>query len=179
MASLLTPDSLACLARLAEGTPAGAFVEVGVYQGGSAAVLAEVAIRQGRPLYLYDTFTGIPTWEPEFGDTHRPGDFNDTSLEAVRALVPEAIILPGLFPDTLVEMGPIAFAHIDADQYRSIRDSIAHLWPQIVPGGAMLFDDYKCLDGATRAITEAFGYDLPVTGTGKAYVVKGMHGLAN
>ena len=64
-------------------------------------------------------------------------------------------------------------AVIDADQYRSIKDSIAHLWPQIVPGGAMLFDDYKCLDGATRAVTEAFGYDLPVTKNGKAYAIKG------
>lgn len=173
MPSLLNDDSLRYMAELASACPPGAFVEVGVYQGGSAAVLADVAEQQGRSLYLYDTFTGIPMYEPANGDSHRVGDFSDTSLEAVRALVPKAVILPGLFPDTLVDMGPIAFAHIDADQYRSVKDSIASLWPQIVPGGAMLFDDYKCLDGATRAVDEAFGYDLPVTKNGKAYAIKG------
>lgn len=173
MPSLLNDDSLRYMAELASACPPGAIVEVGVYQGGSAAVLADIAEQQGRALYLYDTFTGIPFYEPANGDSHRVGDFNDTSIEAVRALVPKAVICQGVFPDTLIDMGPIAFAHIDADQYRSIKDAIAHLWPQIVPGGAMLFDDYKCLDGATRAVTEAFGYDLPVTANGKAYAIKG------
>jgi O-methyltransferase len=174
MPSLLNNESLRYLAELAEGTPAGAFVEVGVYQGGSAGVLAGIAERQDRALYLYDTFTGIPMYEPENGDAHRIGEFSDTSLEAVRALVPKAVILPGVFPGTIVDMGPIAFAHIDADQYRSVKDSIAYLWPQIVPGGVMLFDDYKCLDGATKAVAETFGHDLPATPNGKVYAIKGQ-----
>jgi len=68
------------------------------------------------------------------------------SLESVRALVPKAVILPGIFPGTIVDMGPIAFAHIDADQYDRSRIPSLPV-AEIVPGGVMLFDDYKCLDG--------------------------------
>jgi O-methyltransferase len=130
-------------------------VEVGVYKGGTAYHLAEVAMEQGRAIYLYDTFTGIP-WKDEI-DTHPIGDFGDTSADAVRAAIPYAKVLEGVFPDTLVEMGPIAFVHLDVDQYRSYMDCLRVLVPMMVPGGAMVFDDYGWLDGATVAVNEFFG----------------------
>lgn len=167
-------DALNLLCEIAEETPRGAFVEVGVYKGGSAYFLAGVAREQNRKIYLYDTFSGIPHADPLSGDSHVVGDFNDTSVETVRDLIPDAIVLPGVFPGTMIEMGPVAFAHIDADQYKSIRDSIDSLWPSIVDGGAMLFDDYGCLSGATKAVNEKF-CDVFLTKHNKAVVVKGIH----
>ena len=62
--SLLSPEQLEDLAQLARSAPAGAFVEVGVYRGGSARVLCDIAQEQGRTLYLFDTFAGHPIRRP-------------------------------------------------------------------------------------------------------------------
>jgi O-methyltransferase len=153
--SLIDHTILARLAELAASTPTGAFVEVGVYKGGSAAVLLRVAKAQGRTLYLFDTFTGIPYADPDKGDTHKVGDFGDTSLDAVGRACPGAILCPGVFPQTLPpDIGPVAFAHIDCDQYASIRGAAEALSPRMVPGGVMVFDDYGHLAGATRAVQD-------------------------
>jgi hypothetical protein len=154
--SLISPGALDELCELAEASPrGGCFVEVGVYQGGSASRLAEVAARQGRALYLYDTFTGIPMAGAL--DLHPVGDFGDTDAARIRAAIPAAVVVEGLFPQSLVAMPPVAFAHIDCDQYESIARAIAALRPLMVAGGAMLFDDYGCLDGATAAVHDLLG----------------------
>lgn len=147
------------LEKLASTAPSGGcFVEVGVYKGGTAWHLAKVARQQSRQLYLYDTFEGIPFRNEEKGDAHKVGDFRETSLEQVQAAIPDAICVKGVFPASIVEMPPVAFAHVDCDQYQSVKDCIAELFFQrMMPGGIMVFDDYKCLAGATRAVEEAFG----------------------
>lgn len=128
-------------------------MELGVYQGGSAWALARLAEKQSRKIYLYDTFEGIP-FKGEF-DSHAVGDFGDTSAEAVKKAIPYAEVIKGVFPDSLVEMPEIAFAHIDADQYQSIKDAIEILGPKMVQGGVMWFDDVDCLPGALRAFEES------------------------
>jgi O-methyltransferase len=135
----------------------GCFVEVGVYQGGSALHLARIAEEQKRPLYLYDTFTGIP-YQGEL-DPHAVGDFNETEYELVRDLIPYATVVQGIFPQSMVEMGPVAFAHIDVDQYQSYKEAFEVLVPLMVRGGAMILDDYGHLPGATAAADEFFGKD--------------------
>lgn len=140
--------------EIAAGTPPGCFVEFGVYRGGCAIKLAEVARKQGRALYLYDTFNGIP-FKDEI-DSHAVGDFGDTNADEVQKAIPDAIVVVGVFPESLVKMPPIAFVHVDADQYRSIKAACEVFPPLMVDHGVMLFDDYGCLDGATKAIEEHF-----------------------
>ncbi len=149
-------------------TPPGCFMEVGVYQGGSAVHLLGLARQQKRVLYLYDTFTGIP-YQSEW-DSHVIGDFSDTSVERVRALCPDAVITPGIFPHSAVAMEPIAFVHLDCDQYRSYQESLAFLLPNMLPGGVLWFDDSPCLAGALKAVTECFGPRLRLHSCGKHYV---------
>lgn len=167
------PDTLlGCIAlnsirAVAAACPAGCFVEFGVYKGGSAWHLAQIAQEQGRELHLYDTFEGIP-YREEF-DSHQVGDFADTSYEAVCAAVPYAQVHKGVFPDSLVRMPPIAFAHIDADQYQSIKAAVEVLGPLMVKGGAMIFDDVPVLAGATRALNES-GLKYEITEANKAIV---------
>jgi hypothetical protein len=91
--SLLHPQAIEELVAIAAAAPPGAFAEFGVYKGGVAERLATVARAQGRALYLFDTFTGIP-FSGEH-DRHAVGDFADTSFEEVRALIPDAIIIRG------------------------------------------------------------------------------------
>lgn len=170
--SLIRHDVLCELGELAKFCPAGDFVEVGVYKGGSATMLAQVAREQKRRLFLFDTFTGIPVRNEAKGDSHRVGDFSDTSVDAVRAAIPDAIIVQGIFPCTLTDdVGPIALAHIDCDQYDSVRSCCIRLGPRMVAGGVMVFDDYDVLDGAKAAVDECFPGRVVISYQGKARVV--------
>lgn len=155
--SLISENLRRDLVETARSAPPGDIVEVGVYQGGSAYQLAEVAREQGRRIFLFDTFTGIPMQGEH--DRHPVGDFGDTSLEAVKQAIPDAIFVVGTFPETLegVDVGPIAFAHIDCDQYESVKACCVHLAPLMTRGGVMVFDDYAMLEGATLAVDEVFG----------------------
>ena len=167
----VVPDSfIANLTVYAKRSPMlGCFVEVGVYRGGTAWHLSRIAQRRGVPIFLYDTFTGIPYQDAI--DHHAPGDFNDTSVEAVREAIPYATVVQGLFPDSIVPMPAVAFAHIDCDQYRAIIESVKALGPMMVEGGIMVFDDFGCLDGATTAVRELFpAHLINLTEAGKAWV---------
>jgi len=153
--SLIGADRLQVMAELARATPRGAFVEVGVYRGGSANVLNEVANDQRRLLYLFDTFCGIPYRGPL--DWHKVGDFSDgASADQIRMMFPNAVVIEGVFPDSLIQTGPIAFVHADADQYESTRGVCEALESRMVEGGLMLFDDYAFFEGCRTAVRECF-----------------------
>lgn len=171
--SLVGAGAIEDLCLIAAAAPPGCFVEFGVYQGGTAWHLAKIARQQDRLLYLYDTFTGIPCKADI--DPHRIGDFSDTTLAQVMRAIPEAIYCVGTFPDTLVNMGPIAFVHVDADQYQSIKDAIRLFVPRMVRGASIVFDDYKCLAGADQAIAEwetELGYTIAMTRNQKGWWTK-------
>lgn len=145
---------LEALVAAATGAPAGAFVEVGVYKGGSARRLYNLAQKQKRQIYLFDTFTGMPFADD--GDSHPVGHFKDTDLSTLFLIMPNACFCQGIFPDTLpTHLANIAFAHIDCDQYRSITACIDHLGPLMVPGGIMWFDD-TVLSAGMRAVLGRF-----------------------
>lgn len=171
--SLIPQPALAEMLRIAQHTPPGDFVEFGVYQGGAAQYLAQIARAQARRLVLLDTFEGMPLSGPE--DYHAVGDFSDTSLEAVKALIPDAIFVPGIFPESVKDFtfpDPLAFVHVDCDQYQSILDACEYFPPRMVSGGVMLFDDFGALVGATKAVLEwAQGTppkNIGITSQGKA-----------
>ena len=99
--------ALGSLCAMADKAPWGSFVEIGVYKGGSAYRLYEITEKQERTLYLYDTFTGMP-FAGEM-DGNAAGRFRDCSYMDVMALMPNAVVRPGIFPDSLGPMYPIAF----------------------------------------------------------------------
>lgn len=170
--SLISDDLLRVFAALAMSAPPGAFVEVGVYQGGSAQVLYDIAREQQRELFLYDTFEGMPVAGPL--DSHPIGDFADCSIGAILAAMPGAHVIKGVFPRSMVSMPPIAFVHADADQYESTKAVCEHLHPLLVPGGAILFDDYRGLQGCITAVDECFPGRV-ILECRRALVVKGMN----
>lgn len=167
--SAIPEAALLSLVHYAQRAPDGATVEIGVWKGGSALVLSKV--RPG-PLFLYDTFTGIPYQGPL--DTGNPvGKFSDTSADAVRRLIPGATVIEGLFPDTLVEMPPVGFVHADADQYESTKAILQTMPPLMVRGGFILFDDFGVPDceGCTEAVMEFAPRFLILSDTQKALVI--------
>jgi hypothetical protein len=170
--SLVPPAVLGAMIQAAKRAPMGDIVEVGVYQGGSAFELNEVAFHKGVKLHLFDTFEGMPIAWP--GDSHAVGDFADTSLEAVQRLVPEAICYKGVFPHTLPHsVNRLGFVHCDVDQYRCTRDVIVSLWWRLVSGGIMWFDDME-LPAARQAVEDTLPPDIPrhEAPEGRRYAVK-------
>lgn len=185
--TLVDPFRLVVLKQLLRSTAplAGEVWELGVYQGGTAAFMRNLLIRYFGPdapmFRMFDTFAGMPPGNPEL-DWHVEGDFNDTSLPAVRTLVgadPFLEFRPGLIPDTFAGLdgATLRFAHIDLDLHSSILASIAFAYPRLVRGGVLLFDDYGFVScpGARQAVDEFFavsGDPVIVLPTGQAFVIK-------
>jgi O-methyltransferase len=181
--TVVTPEGICTLVTLLRQAlhVKGAIYEMGVYKGGSARLIRDLIEGQGRTMRLFDTFTGMKETDPN-KDRIRPGDLGDTSLESVQALVGTADWIDyrqGWIPGTFDGIGgdTIAFAHIDVDLHDSIIDCCKFVYPRMVPGGVMLFDDYgfPATPGA-RAAIDAFFSDKPevplVLQTGQAVVTK-------
>src|ERR1700731_3301004 len=150
--SLVSEECARALSELAKTTPPGAFVEVGVYQGGTAWHLSKAAQEQSRPCYLYDTFSGIP-YKGEL-DSHPVGDFGNTSAQEVKEAIPYAQVIEGIFPQSALEMGLIAFVHLDGDQEQSYREALAYFHLKMVKGGIIWCDDVGCLNGEDAGFKE-------------------------
>lgn len=182
--SLVSEDRLWVLYSLAQQAKQlkGDFWECGVYKGGTAIMLAEIiANTTTKRLRLFDTFSGMPETDPD-KDYHRKGDFADTSLAAVKQRVGDKNTISyhqGFIPDTFagLENETLAFAHIDVDIYQSVMDCCEFIYPRLVSGGFMLFDDYgfPSCPGARQAVDTFFANkaEVPlVLHTGQALVMK-------
>ena len=169
--SMMGHEAPIAAAELAASTPRGAIVEVGVFRGGCAYYLAEVARARGDQIHLFDTFSGIPFKDAV--DRDPVGAFS-CGVDQVRRIIPDAVFHVGIFPETMpVDMEPLAFVHVDCDQYESVKACIDVLWPRLITGGVMLFDDFNALDGATLIVKQSFSESqLQITPENKAYVVK-------
>ena len=141
----------------------GALVELGVYKGNSAAVLAGLGRATGRQTYLFDTFDGFDVRDLKGIDERHPVQFTNTSLASVRALVGEDAVtyVPGFFPDTLKDIEPIsaiAVAHVDCDLHDPMKAALEAFYPLVSPGGLIIMHDYSSgfWPGATRAVDDFF-----------------------
>jgi O-methyltransferase len=160
--SVIETKNLIDMVQLAKLAPKeGCFVEVGVYKGGSAKYLYDLARESGRLLHLFDTFTGIPMKSGI--DFHQVGDFGDVDVEALWLEMPNAIYHMGVFPETLKDdLNDIAFIHADVDQYETQKAINKELWPRVRPGGIMLIDDYTHLRSINTAMNEDFPEQLQI-----------------
>jgi O-methyltransferase len=177
--TLVNETNIRQMLNAAYGTPPGIFIEVGVYKGGTAWYLAELAKAQNRKIMLFDTFEGIPFADPLKGDKHVVGDFKDTSYEEVRDAIPYATVIKGVFPDCVPKMADgfrvepdVAFVHLDVDQYQSYIDCATFLAQYMVPGGIMWFDDCDHLAGAKRAVSEVFGDRIQISSVNNKHFVQ-------
>jgi hypothetical protein len=156
----------------------GAFVECGVWRGGSMLAVAHTLVELGatnRDLYLFDTFTEMPP--PDDVDADILGR-SGAELLAVTSTLPEFDIWPsarvvdvvarsghpvsrihpveGLVEETIPDAAPdeIALLRLDTDWYASTKHELEHLLPRVSPGGICIIDDYGEFVGAKRAVDE-------------------------
>ncbi len=136
----------------------GAFVECGVWKGGSS-MAAALTFQTPRPMVLFDTFEGmsVPT---EHDRRAGSGELASTLLRAagegdtLRCYSPleevqhnmgstgypaaQISYIKGKVEDTLPGAAPqqIAVLRLDTDWYESTRHELEHLYPRLSPGGS-------------------------------------------
>jgi hypothetical protein len=166
--SMVPPTRIQFLERLASETRVpGIFMECGVAEGGTALLLGLIARRQGRKLWIFDTFEGLPAPTAADPDYDVAVTFTGTcrgELPDIQRLFERhgvwrlTTAIKGLFQETMprLTIPPIALLHLDGDWYDSTRTCLTHLWPHVVPGGAVQFDDYGAWQGCRKAVDEFF-----------------------
>lgn len=162
----------------------GAYVECGVWRGGSSMAAAMTLLEMGdvsRQLFLFDTFEGMvaPTAHDRRFDQVSASEllakqdpqsqrslWANVPLEDVKAAMlsvgyPSGRInyVKGPVESTIPDRAPdaIAVLRLDTDWYESTRHELEHLYPRIVNGGVILIDDYGAWQGARKAVDEFFG----------------------
>lgn len=166
----------------------GAFVECGVWRGGSVMLIARTLLGMGcsdREIWLYDTFDGMTPPSPD--------DIQEMSGRAASEILaehPRSHDDPfwGVAPRAIVEnnvsgthyprekfhfvegdvlktipspaLESIALLRLDTDWYESTRHELQHLYPRLASGGVLIIDDYGYWRGARQA-TDEFLATLP------------------
>ncbi len=165
----------------AKGIP-GHLIEAGVWRGGQAMAMALTLKRLGstRPIWLYDTFQGMP--EPTASDVNAKGhsaserfgelatgsgysnwvyasradverNLASVGYEHVRLIegkVEETLAVPDNVPPQ------VALLRLDTDWYESTKAELEILYPLLSQGGVTVIDDYGSWLGARQAWDEYF-----------------------
>lgn len=160
----------------------GAFVECGVWRGGSSMAAALTCLQLGRrdmDLFLFDTFEGMSS--PGEEDIHSSTGQLAAQLLASRdkkaeiwAYAPMSDVrenlrstdypeshlhlIKGKVEDTIPENAPdqISVLRLDTDWYESTRHELIHLFPKLSKNGILIIDDYGAWAGARKAVDEYF-----------------------
>lgn len=163
----------------------GAFVECGVWKGGSIMMIAATLKMLGitdRDIYLYDTFEGMtpPTEADVDWKGNKVSDLlaeseKDAAIWACSALdevrdnlsktgypMERFKFIKGDVLGTIPKFMPdeICLLRLDTDWYESVKHGLVHLFPRLLKGGVLILDDYGWYKGARKAVDEYFG-DLP------------------
>jgi hypothetical protein len=152
----------------------GIIAEFGVYKGASLVRFATfqkiLQPEKSRSFVAFDAFGQFP----------RSGDANDqafverfeneggvglkkeeiSSLLQSRGLAPDLDLVSGDIMKTLPQWlaahpdARFALLHIDVDIYEPAKLILASCWERLLPGGILVLDDYKTVEGETRAVDE-------------------------
>jgi len=160
----------------------GAFVECGVWRGGSAMLAALSFMHFGdrqREIFLYDTYAGmtapgeedVDPWMAPAIATWRKlqrADKNEwcyASLDEVRQNLAatgypaEGLrFVEGKVEDTIPKTLParISILRLDTDWYESTHHELEYLYPLLSSDGVLIVDDYGYWKGARKAVDEYF-----------------------
>jgi hypothetical protein len=159
----------------------GDIVECGVWRGGSMMAVALTLERLGarRPLWLYDTFSGmtpprpddidlrgraaadlLANEDPEVSRNWARSPVADARQALAEAKYPTELahFVVGPVEETIPRHAPasIALLRLDTDWFQSTYHELVHLWPRVVEGGIVIVDDYGHWAGAKKAVDQYF-----------------------
>ena len=156
----------------------GAFVECGVWRGGSALAFAKSAVERGassRSIYLFDTFSGYDKTDLQLDFQISDGESaqnlfiqnSEYLCEASLSDVQEGLessgypksnihYIAGDVLETLPRFNSpeIAILRLDTDYYESTRIELEYLFPYVAKGGVVIIDDYDYWNGSKQAVDE-------------------------
>ena len=144
----------------------GDIVECGVYNGGSAAIMASLCEKSpiSRNVWLFDSFEGLPKPSDKDGEEAPAyegwchGDLSKVKKVLWKLRIPESRvhIVKGWFQDTFpsAQIRDIAILHIDADWYESVKLCLEKFYDSVQPGGYIILDDYGDWEGCRIATDE-------------------------
>jgi len=163
--SLARQDSILsrCTDLVATGIE-GDFVECGVLDGGTSALMAYAARADDRRIQLFDAWQGLPaaTRQDGPGSENWAGDVVGSQrramniIEKVGGNMANIVVNRGWFNDTLPvsTVEKIAFLHIDCDFYEPTKLVLETFVPRVVSGGCIQIDDYTSYEGCRVAVNE-------------------------
>jgi hypothetical protein len=160
----------------------GAYVECGVWRGGSSMAAALTYRRLGKEsvdIFLFDTYAGMSVPGDEdirqgTGATakdmlakannkspiraHAPIDAVRRNLESTNYPSSRLHFVKGMVEDTIPSHAPreISILRLDTDWYASTKHELIHLFPRLSSNGILIIDDYGDWAGARKAVDEYF-----------------------
>lgn len=165
----------------------GDIVELGVYRGASLMSWANfLEIRnmgdRQKQVFGFDNFAGFTSFHEKDGKADLKvgktlsgfdgGVFENILKDAISIFdkdrfipyKPRVVLIKGSIEETIprfVRENPglrISLLHFDCDLYEPTKVSLEMLWPLVVPGGVVLFDEYgiRPWEGESKAVDEYF-----------------------
>jgi len=132
----------------------GCILEIGSYKGRSTICLARGSQEGKRfPVYAIDKFYGFPaSVDPSFLDTFKK------NLAAAGCLNIVDVIVLSSDEAAFVFVHPIALLFIDGSHdYEQVKKDYENFSPLVVPGGVIIFHDYKYFPGVKKLVDEVKG----------------------
>ncbi|WP_394842208.1 TylF/MycF family methyltransferase [Pendulispora brunnea] len=128
----------------------GHVVELGCHEGITALLMkmTMASFQSTKPLWVFDSFEGLPAPCPEDGEFTHAGMMAATQQSLIENFVRMELeppnIVAGWFDDTLRSQLPaeVAFAHLDGDLYSSIQVSLREVYPRLARNAIVVIDDY-------------------------------------
>lgn len=142
----------------------GEIWECGCYTGGTALWMREFA-GPNRVIRAFDTFMGLPM--QGVLDSHPVGAMKADVVEVSERLIRHGIqVRVGIMPSAFagLEESIISVAHIDVDQYDSVRECLEWVYPRVHSGGWVVIDDYN--DGHCAGAKKATDDFVAIHGLG-------------
>ena len=184
--TMTSPERLAALCLAVEHTVAndvpGAFVECGVWRGGSSMAAAYTYCRLQKrdvDMFLFDTFEGmsLPSKEDVNTSSGKTAEqllatsSRDSEVWAYAPITevrrnlehtgyPNEMLhfVKGKVENTIPDIAPaqISILRLDTDWYESTKHELIHLFPRLSMNGILIIDDYGAWTGARKAVDEYF-----------------------
>ncbi len=157
----------------------GDFVECGVYEGFSSAVVSRYLKfdKLERLLWLYDLFDHEQESSGILMPAHSAG-LHGRVVERFSAL-PNVRVVKGLLPESFAQGAPdrIAWLHLDLNSAEAETRTLEFLFDRITPGGLLILDDYGWRPyGQQKEAADIFaqskGYGILELPTGQGLLIK-------
>ena len=169
----------------------GDFVECGVGKGILSKAICEYINfnSTGKSLYLFDTFSGIPTEDAAndlerknmdfLNKTHFETDYTDIVKKSFSAF-PKVKVVKGKVPNSLreVQLGKISYLSIDMNNAKAEIAAIEYLWKRLVVGAVVVLDDYaygeefRNQKNAWDEYAKAMNFEILTLPTGQGLIIK-------